>query len=372
MEFHVGRNELLSEIQLVMGIIEKKSTMPILENVLIQAENHVLTLQATDLELGMITRCVAQVVEPGSFTVNAKWIQDMLTHFSEPQVSFAMNEGSMLDVVCGSARFSVETMVTQDFPTIPEHDFTDEMEFESGFFRETLDKVIFSISMDPHKFAINGALLQVVDGKMFFVSTDGHRMSVFSHEMEGVNRELSAIIPRKAMMQLRKLLQLNEADKAFQMGIEENRIFFQVETRVLFSRLIDGKFPDFEKAIPTNNDKVFVLDRVQMMEIMRRKMVLKSENSKLVRLSFYPGKLVVVLRNAERGESLDEVPIEYEGERLDVGFNVSYVMEFLKNMKSKQIEISLKDAGNQGLFRMAGQEEIGDYNHIIMPMRLLG
>lgn len=372
MEFHVVRNELLSELQLMMGVIEKKNTMPILANVYVLAEDNQLTLKATDLEVGIITQCPAQIIEPGEFTVSAKQMQDMLNTFSDPQVSFAMSEGSMLDLVCGAAQFSIETMSTMDFPSIPECDFSDSLSFENGFFEDCIGKVLFSVSSDPHKYALNGSLLHLHGNEFRLVSTDGHRMSIISKEMETEMKDVNIIIPRKMLIELKKSLQAEEKTDQFMIAFLENRVFFKVGVRILFSRLIDGKFPDYTRAIPQNNDKVFHFKRTDLLHIMKRKVVLSSEKSKLVRLSFNPGELVVVLKNSERGESVDKLPIEYDGELLDVGFNVDYIHDFLKNMNNEKVEIDVADEGSQGLFKVVENAYDIDYKHVIMPMRLTG
>jgi len=375
MEFHVIRDELLSELALMMGVIEKKNTMPILANVYIKAENNELLLQATDLEVGIISRCSAQVVEGGEFTVNAKQLSDMLNSFSESQVSFSLSEGTMLSLGCGFAEFSIETMSTQDYPSIPECDFSGAMVLPVGFFSDCIHRVFFSVSNDPHKYALNGALMKIEEGEFYLVSTDGHRMSVVHRSMGPTFPDTSVIIPRKTLAEVRKSLGVEDQETEFKMIVVENRIFFEVGPRVLFSRLVDGKFPDYTKAIPENNDKQFLFDRKLLLDIVRRKSVLSSDKSKLVRMSFRSGELTVVLKNAERGESVDKIGIEYDGEPVNVGFNVDYVMEFLKQMRSAKVEINLRDESSQGLFKLVdGDEDEVDtsYQHVIMPMRLTG
>lgn len=370
MEFHVIRGELQAELQLMMGVIEKKNTMPILANIYIAAEDNQLLLKATDLEVGIITTCPAQIVEPGELTVNAKQLQDMLNTFSGNQVSFSMSEGSMLDLNCDQARFSIETMSTLDFPSIPEYDFEDAMGLQVGFFNFCISRVLFSVSTDPHKYALNGALFQLDNGEMSLVSTDGHRMSVINKHLGDGFNPVDIIIPRKTLIELRRSLATEEADAEFNIGFMDNRIFFKVGNRVLFSRLIDGKFPDYTKAIPVNNDRRFEFKRSPFQNILRRKVVLSSEKSKLVRLSFKTGELMVVLKNAERGESVDKMPVEYEGDQLDLGFNVDYLHDFLKNMDVDVIEMFVKDESSQGLFKIPEDQFDIEYKHVIMPMRL--
>jgi DNA polymerase-3 subunit beta len=372
MEFHVIRTDLLSELQLINGVIEKKNTMPILANVRLEAADNQLTLQATDLEVGLISQCAAQVIEPGELTVNAKQLQDILNTLGEEQVSFAKNEGTMLDLACGSARFSIETMSTQDFPTIPECDFSSAFQLQNGFFLDCINKILFSVSSDPHKYALNGGLLRTETGEMSLVSTDGHRMSLVHRQVGPEFRDLDIIVPRKTLMEVKKSLQMEDSDEQFEMDFSDNRIFFRIGPRVLFSRLIDGKFPDYNKALPMDNDKSFVFDRKQFLDIIRRKAVLSTDKSKLVRLTFEKNEMVVVLKNAERGESIDRLGIEYDGESISVGFNVDYLQDFLKNMVCEKIEVKLRDEASQGLFQIADDETGDQYKHVIMPMRLTG
>ena len=356
----------------MMGVIEKKNTMPILANIYVLAEDNQLTLKATDLEVGIITQCPSQIIEPGEFTVNAKQLQDMLNTFSDNQVSFSMSENSLLDLSCGSASFSIETMSTMDFPSIPQCDFDGNLKFAIGFFNDCIAKVLFSVSNDPHKYALNGSLF-VLQGREFrLVSTDGHRMSVVSKEMEQEFQDANVIIPRKMMIELKKSLQAEDSEEEFEVAFLENRIFFKVGVRVLFSRLIDGKFPDYTKAIPQDNDKHFQFKRGVLLNIIRRKAVLSGDKSKLVRLSFNSNELTVVLKNSERGESVDKVAIEYEGDPLNVGFNVDYIHDFLKNMNNDLIQIEVKDEGSQGLFKVLENPFETEYKHVIMPMRLTG
>ena len=372
MEFHIVRQELLSELQLMMGVIEKKNTMPILANFYILAEDNELTLKATDLEVGIITKTAAQVIEPGEITVNAKNLLDMLNSFSDAQASFSMSENSMLDISCGSAQFSIETMSTLDYPTIPECNFNEAIRFQNGFFNDCISKILFSVSSDPHKYALNGALLFIENGEMNFVSTDGHRMSVITKTLGEGFPDLNLIIPRKSLVELKKSIQSGDDEDEFMISVVESRIFFKVGARVLFSRLIDGKFPDYTKAIPSDNNKSFSFERSSLLHIVRRKIVLSNEKSKLVRMSFKPGELVVVLKNSERGESVDRLALDYDDEPIDVGFNVDYVHDFLKNMNNQTIEINIKDEANQGLFRVIDEDIDFEYKHIIMPMRLTG
>jgi len=370
MEFVIIRAELLTELQLMMGVIEKKNTMPILANIYIAAENNELLLKATDLEVGIITSCPAQVIEPGELTVNAKQLQDMLNSFSGNQVSFSLSEGSMLDLVCDSARFSIETMSTLDFPSIPTCEFEDSLRFQISFFNFCIARVLFSVSTDPHKYALNGALMKINDNEMSLVSTDGHRMSVINKHLGDGYNNLDSIGPRKTLIELQKALRAAEGEEEFRISFLENRIFFNVGKRILFSRLIDGKFPDYTKAIPVNNDVRFEFKRTDLLSILKRKVVLSSEKSKLVRLSFKVGELVVVLKNAERGESVDKMELEYDGDKLDLGFNVDYLHDFLKNMETDNVDMYVRDEASQGLFQIAEDQFNVEYKHVIMPVRL--
>ncbi len=372
MEFNVVRQELLSELQIETGVIEKKNTMPILANVFILAEDNQLILKATDLEVGIIGKCPAQVIEPGEFTVNAKNLQEMLNTFTDAQVAFSMSEGSMLDLTCGSARFSIETMSTMDFPSIPECDFTEAIQINIGFFRECIGRVLFSISSDPHKYALNGALLRVENGFMNLVSTDGHRMSIVSKELGPEYADMDIIIPRKALIELEKSMRNEDGEENMHIAFLENRIFFKVGDRVEFSRLIDGKFPDYTKAVPQEEGRDFHFKRGDLLNVIRRKAVLSSDKSKLVRLSFNPDELVVALKNAERGESVDKISIEYDGSAINVGFSVDYIHEFLKSMSDDAVVVSVKDEASQGVFKVADSKYEVEYKHIIMPMRLTG
>jgi len=376
MEFIVNRQMLHSELQLIKGVIEKKNTMPILSNVLIEAANNQLVLKSTDLDVGFICKCPAQVIEPGVFTIDALKMQDILGTCSEQQMTFSMNEGTLLNVHAGEdskIQFDdIETMSVEDYPTIPTYDFTESISLDASFLSECLSLVLFSISADPHKYALNGCFCKIKDGILEMVSTDTHRMSVLKTSIDDDTFDIEQLIPRKTIIEIKKMIGSPEGDEKIEIGFFENRMFFRYMDRTLFSRVIDGTFPDYHKAIPINNDKVFQFKRVQLLEIMRRKMVFLSDKSKLVRMQFTPGNMNVVLINSQRGSSKDKVDIDYEGEPFEVGYNVAYFYDFLKNMNCENIEMYLKQTGSQGLFRILKDDLAYDYKHVIMPMRING
>ncbi len=375
MEFIVNRQMLHSELSLIKGVIEKKSTMPILSNVLVEAYNNQLTLKSTDLDIGFICKCPAQVIEPGMFTIDALKMQDILGTCSEQLMTFSLNEGTLLNVSAGEGKIQfddIETMSVEDFPTIPSYDFKGALALDSGFFSDCLSLVLFSISADSHKYALNGCFFKIKDGLLEMVSTDTHRMSILKANLEDEDFELEQLIPRKTILELKKMIGTTGNDEKVLLGFEENRLFFKFSDRILFSRVIDGKFPDYHRAIPINNDKVFQLNRVQLLEIMRRKMVFLSDKSKLVRIQFSSGSMNVILVNSQRGSSKDRVAIDYNDESFEVGYNVNYFYDFLKNMTCDYIEMYLRNSGSQGLFRILKDDLPYDYKHIIMPMKISG
>jgi len=375
MEFIINRQSLHSELQLIKGVLEKKNTMPILSNVLIEAENNQLTMKSTDLDVGFITKCPAQVIEPGAFTIDAAKLLEILGSCSDQQMSFSMNEGTLLNIVSaeGNIQFDdIETMSVNDYPTIPMFGFEDCFSINANYFSECLSLVLFSISADPHKYALNGCFFKIKEGLMELVSTDTHRMSVLKTTVSDDSFEIEQLIPRKTIMELKKMIATASEDEMLEIGFFENRLFFRLSERVLFSRVIDGKFPEYERAIPINNDKVFQFQRSQLLEIMRRKMVFLSDKSKLVRIQFTKGEMNVVLVNSQRGASRDRVQIEYDGEAFEVGYNVTYFYDFLKNMTCDSIEMYLRQTGSQGLFKIMKEDVAYDYKHVIMPMRING
>jgi DNA polymerase-3 subunit beta len=370
MEFHVLRSELSRELQLLQGVIEKKKTMPILANIYIKAENNKLTLNATDLEIGIQTAASAQVVEPGEFTVNAKQFQDMLNSFSGSQVTISQSDLISVDLECDGASFSVETMPTQDFPSLPSCDFEKTAEIEIGFFEKCLGRVLFSVSTDSHKYVMNGALLKIRESFFQLVGLDGHRMSIVSKELDGLSGDYQAIIPRRSLIELNKLLKAEPEDDLFEIAMEGDRIFFRVGTRIMSSRMIDGKFPDYERAVPQANNLLFQFEREQFLDVVKRKAIMSTEKSKQVHLALKPGEATIALRSPGRGKSIDKLGIEYDGEPADFGVNVDYLHGFLRAIDTPGVQLWLRDETSAGLFRLHGDETGADYTHTIMPMRL--
>ena len=372
MELVVRKNELLRELQLFQGIVERKNTIPILANVLLEAKGNEVRMLATDLEVALRSRCDASVAKGGSLTLPAKKLYEIIKALPETDVRIEEDKNG---VKVAADRFDsrMQTLPREDFPTLPEATGTARTTLPRLALREMVGKTQFAITGEDTRFFLNGALLVLRADTLSLVATDGHRLALVTVKRETTDpaikdgEDVKVIIPKKTLLELGKLLAESEGDISYERG--ENHLFFQVGERVLISRIIDGQFPAYERVIPKGNDKDIEFERERLTNAVKRVALLSNERSRAVKFEIAKGKVEVTSSSSEFGEAREQIAVDYTGGPLAISFNAQYVLDFLNVVETDIVTLSLKDDVSQAVMKPVGAEGY-DYTYVIMPMRI--
>lgn len=368
MDFVTPKETLLKELQAIQGIVEKKSTIPILSNVLLDARKDGLELSATDMEVGVRTSCGAQVAKPGSITLQARRLFDIVRYLPDADVRVRGEEGNWVTITCQKARFRIVGLAREDFPAIPEFDFAKGIPIDRALLIDMIGKVLFAVTTDETRIQLNGALMILNKRNLTMVATDGHRLSYVSGRLEKGSTEsaIEVVVPRKGLQQL---LAIGEGETEILFGQEGNHLFFKAGKTVMNTIVLAGKFPDYHKVIPEGNDRLLKIESTQLADVLRRVALLSSERSRAVKLSLSNGSVEISSNNPEVGEAAETLEVDYTGVSLDIGFNARYLLDFLQAMGPGQVILAVKDEATQGLLRPVGLEG-RDYRYVVMPMRI--
>jgi DNA polymerase-3 subunit beta len=368
MEFSISKESLQKELQSMQGIVEKKSTIPILANIVIDAHKDRLELLATDLEVAMRAGCEASVKAPGSVTLSARRLFDIVRYLPDAEVRIRSDEGHWVEIRCEKARFRMVGLPREDFPPIPEFDFSKGVAIERSLLLDLIGKVAFAITTDEGRYQLGGARTMLSKRHLTMVATDGHRLAYADGRVEkgAAEKAIEMILPRKALIELSRL---GEGVEEVILGQQENQAFFKVGGTVLSASLLSGKFPDFEKVIPEGNDKLLKFRSEEFVNVVRRVALLSGERSRAVKFALKEGVLEVSSNNPEVGEASESIEIDYSGPEIEIGFNARYILEFLQAMGPGEFILALKDGSTQGLLRPVGLEG-RDYRYVVMPMRI--
>jgi len=367
MELVVRKNELLRELQLFQGIVERKNTIPILANVLIEAHGDEVRMLATDLEVALRSRCQASVAKAGALTLPAKKLYEIVRALPETDVRIEEDKNG---VKVAADRFDsrMQTLPREDFPTLPESTGNGRATLPRAPLKEMVARTQFAITGEDTRYFLNGAKFVLTPKTITLVATDGHRLALVEVQHEvGITQDVGVILPKKTLLELGKLLLEGEGDLQFESG--ENHLFFEVSGRVLISRMIDGQFPAYERVIPKGNDKTIEYDRERLTSAVRRVALLSNERSRAVRFEIDKGKVEVTSSSSEFGEAREQLAVDYSGPALGISFNAQYVLDFLNVVETDVVSLSLKDEVSQAVMKPVGAEGY-DYTYVIMPMRI--
>jgi DNA polymerase-3 subunit beta len=366
MRFTVAKDVILDELQLLQGIVEKRNTMPILANVLIQAGEGRVELTGTDLEVGLRTYFPAEVEEPGAVTVSGKKIFEIVKSLPDGvPVVFKENQDQVMEVTAGESEFKILCLPKDDYPAVPDPKFEKDVNLPVREFQDMIDRVLFAIAQEQ-RYYLNGALMVVKTKSLELVSTDGHRLSYTARTMEGLNlaKEIRVIVAKKTLGELRKL-----GDGVIQFDLDENNLFFRCGQRTLISRIIESKFPNFEAVIPKDNPSFLVLPKEPFLNAIRRVALLSAERSKGIKFTLEKNRLRLFSSNPEMGEARDRLDVDYKGPGFEVGFNAQYVIDFLSSVKTENVRFELKDENSAALMRPEGEEGLKSL-YVLMPMKI--
>lgn len=361
------RDTLLQPLQSVSGIVERRHTLPILSNVLLEKKGDNLTLLATDIEIQVTTTTGnAGGESDGAVTVGARKMQDILRSLPEGSDVSLVLEDRKLQVKAGKSRFSLQTLPADDFPrmSIAEGELR-EFELTQKTFKQLLAKTQYAMAAQDVRYYLNGLLL-LVDGKeLRVVATDGHRLAYASALIEQELPRQEAILPRKTVLELNRLLADNE--EPLKIALTGNQVRFTFGSIVLVSKLIDGKFPDYERVVPATLKNHLVVERQFLMQAMTRAAILTNEKFRGVRIVLGDNSLKIIAANAEQEEAQEEVEVDYQGDALDIGFNVSYLLDVLNNISAPSVQWSFNDANSSAMISIPGDS---NFKYVVMPMRI--
>src|SRR5262245_4202850 len=371
MELVVRKNDLLRELQLFQGIVERKNTIPILANVLIEAKGDEVRFLATDLEVGLRSKCSASVAKGGALTLPAKKFYEIVKALPETDIRIAEDKNG---VKIAADRFEsrMQTLPREDFPTLPESGGASTTTLPRSALKEMVAKTQFAITGEDTRFFLNGALFILRPDSMSLVATDGHRLALVTVPRDGKaakdgSDEIRAILPKKTMNELSRLLMEGDGDIRYERG--ENHLFFDVGGRLLISRMIDGQFPAYERVIPKGNDKHIEFDRDRLTNAVKRVALLSNERSRSVKFQVEKGKVDVTSSSPELGEAQETLPVDYAGPSMQICFNAQYVLDFLAAVTTDVVSLDLKDEVSQAVVKPVGADGY-DYTYVIMPMRV--
>lgn len=368
MEFTVSKADLARELGLLQGVVEKKTTIPILSNVLLEARGDRLYLTATDLELGMRTSCPAKVKKEGSGTIPARKLLDYVRLLPDADISVKFAENNWASMTCGRSRTRIAGMSRESFPELPAMPET-AARIPTRQLVTMISRTMFAISMEESRFTLNGALLLMGEKGLTMVATDGHRLA-YTHANTAGQGSYRSLVPRKAMAEITKLADGADADAQAGFSGDDNHLFFEFGTRLLITRKLTGNFPDYDRVLPQDNTNISTVLREEIKSAIERVSQFADERSRAIRVQFTTGEIRVFASSLETGESEESVPAEYAGPDLEIGFNAQYLLDFLRAVPQEKVAFSLKDQKSAGELQPAGAEAQDEYRYVVMPMRI--
>lgn len=362
----IARDALLKPLQAVSGIVERRHTLPILANVLLEKKDGRLLVTATDLEMQITAYSEISGQDDQATTVAARKLQDLLRALPDDVVLNVDAVASKMTLRAGRSRFNLQTMAAADYPRI--NLGTEQLQTLSISQRQLkgLVKLVeFAMAQQDIRYYLNGMLLVLDQGSLQAVATDGHRLSWASLAIPGSYAHQEVILPRKTVLELGKLL--TESDDALTLDILANQVRFRFGQVELVSKVVDGKFPDYNRVIPIGHTKEIEFDRIELLAALQRAAILSNEKFRGVRLVLAEGQLRIICTNAEQEEAEEELEVQYVGETLDIGFNITYLLDVMQNVASERIMLAFGDANSSALVTIPGR---GDYKYVVMPMRI--
>jgi DNA polymerase-3 subunit beta len=366
MKFSINKEDILEELQLLQGIVEKRNTLPILANILIDVTKEKVEMTGTDLEVGLKSHFPAKIDKTGAVTVSGKKLFEIVKSLAEEkEVTFKESQDSMIEITAGESEFKILCLPKDDYPQVPEPRFEKNIILPLDSVQEMIDRVYYAITQE-HRYYLTGALLILKNKSIELVSTDGHRLAYTSQAVDDLklDTEIKVIVAKKTLSELRKI-----EDEKVEFDFDESNLFFKVKNRTLISRIIEGKFPNFEEVIPVGNPNAVVVPREEITNAIRRVSLLSSERSKGIKFFIEKNLIRLFSSNPEMGEARDKLDVKYEGENLEIGFNSQYLLDFLSVVKTESIKFELKDENSAVLMRPEAEEGL-EFICVLMPMKI--
>jgi len=368
MEFRIATEELVKALHRAQGIAERKTTIPILANVLIQAKKASVSFTAFDLDLGLVTEHPAQVAQEGAITLASKTLFDIVRALPDAKVTLRSTGNNAVEILSGSVHIKLLGMPADEYPALPKEERSNLVKAEGAKLLEMIEKTIFAVSTDETRYILNGLYFEPEGSSTVrVVATDGHRLSLVERPMEGdFKLKKGVILPRKGLLELRRLLEEAPDAECF-LGFGDTSAVFKKAGLSMFMRLIDGQFPDYKEVIPKESEQSLKLPRAALLETLKRISLLSEEKSHAIRVELSEGLLRISSQNPDLGEAHEDVVVDYAGKKVEVGFNARYLLDVLGVIGTDEVMLEVIDEQSPGVLRPTGDKS---YTAVIMPMRI--
>jgi len=368
MRFTITRENFLQGLGAVAGSIPTRTTLPVLSNILIEAEDGAVRMSGTDLDTSVSVRVPAEVAEPGAITAPAKKLQEIAREL--PGATELSTQGDSILISSGRSRFKLNGLPRDEFPAFPRVDFTESWRVTGAELQRLITHVSFAASTEETRPILNGVLWQLRDGEMRMVATNGHRLAKMTLPVEAAAQVPAAdlIVHPKALQQVQRLF---GGDAQVEVARSENHIGFRSDTVQVYTRLIEGPYPNYEQVIPKDNDKNMVADKGALQGAVRRMAIVASDQTHRIRMSLGGAMLRFSVESPDLGAANEELPVEYDGEPLEIGFNAQYLLELLRYMPTDEVKMTFKAPERAATIQPLGNEDTPEYLCLVMPLRLL-
>jgi len=362
MKFKVEKNSLIGAIQTVGNVITSKSALPILSNILIEGQGGSLRLTATDLDIGITCVIPVDIQEPGAITIPAKRFSDIVKEFPVDLISVSTKKNNQVTIESDMCQFKIMGLAKEEFPKLPEFKDKKAVKIDQGVLKQALSLTSFAVSFDETRYVLNGILFKISKGVLILVSTDGKRLAIAERKLSvELDIEISMIVPIKTIQELNRNL---KDQGELSLVISSNQVLFDLGGVGIVSRLIEGEFPDYKQVVPAPSDNKMKVARAQFLLAIKRAALLSTQDYQAVKLEVFKNKLVISKSTPDVGEFHEELPVEYQGKELVIGFNPVYLMDVVKILNEDTVSLELVDAEKPGVVRISG------YVYIVLPMRL--
>ena len=369
MRFTISREKLQEGLAAVTAAVPAKTTLPVLSNLLVETTERGIRLSATDLDIAVSTEVSADVETPGSITIPAKKLSEIARELPPSPVKVSASGEQRVTIECGRSRFKLLGLPRDEFPSFPTVRFNESWRVKSGELQKLISHVAFAVSTEESRPILNGVLWELREDRMRMVATNGHRLS----KMELPGESSSAppgdlIVPPKALEQIKRLF---PAEEELEIARGENHLGFRSPFTSVFTRLVEGPYPNYEQVIPKDNDRFCLCDKAALTSALKRMSVIASDQTHRIKMSFNTGMLKFSVTTPDLGEASDELPVNYNGDQLDIGFNATYLLEILRYMPTEQVRLTFKAPERAATIEPEGWDDPAKYLCLVMPLRLM-
>jgi len=369
MKFTISREKLQEGLQAVTAAVPAKTTLPVLANLLVETTDRGIRFSATDLDIAVSTEVSADVETPGAITIPAKKLSEIARELPPSPVKIAASGEQRVTIECGRSKFKLLGLPRDEFPTFPQVRFNDSWRVKSGELQKLISHTAFAVSTEESRPILNGVLWELREERMRMVATNGHRLAKMELPVEASSAPPGdLIVPPKALEQIRRLF---PAEEELEIARGENHLGFRSPFTSVFTRLVEGPYPNYEQVIPKDNDRYAIADKASLTQALKRMSVIASDQTHRIKMSFNTGMLKFSVTTPDLGEASDELPVNYTGDQLDIGFNATYLLEILRFMPTEQVRLTFKAPERAATIEPEGWDDGAKYLCLVMPLRLM-